>query len=766
MSIGEWLSCSGRWPAAIARAAGVRRAVWALLLVAATTAIYASVSLPQEVHLKVNEIAPRTIYSPRTIVNIPATDRVRQAAANSVQPVFITDGSITSTAMHAFLAAAAEIAQVRQELAAPASPPGRAVPSAASSSASSAASSSVDSTAVRLALAVSTLRENLGLTTLLPAADYQAVLLTDAGTLQTAEQQAGQDLNSMLSAGVLRQDIARDRQRLAAQIRQMHAPASVTALLAALAAQELVPNREQDPAATAAAKKLQANAVQPIKIARGQVIVTAGNPVTANQIINLQTAGLLRPGGAFGLVAGALVLAVLLAALCWAYLTQFHPRPLRDEVQLVLFGAVLVLTLGASRFGMVISPFLAPVAWAAMLGSAAFGPGVALFIAGVGALSVGVLNGSLAVAVSACAGAWTAVFTLRRLVQRTDFIRAGVYSAVVGAAVTALVVGPLLGQNLSLGASLLPQTSLSGSLLREVIASAATGLLSAVLAIGTLPLAEALGVLTPFRLLELADARQPLLHRLSVEAPGTYHHSIMVANLGEAACQAVGGDALLVRAAAYYHDIGKLKRPAFFVENQMGGENPHDKLSPQLSAMVITSHVRDGVEMAHRARLPEELVTFIRTHHGTTLVRYFYHAARAAADRAATGGSHAAPAVSEQDFRYEGPLPETREAAILMLADSIEAAVRSLKQPTVEQIEEMIRKIVADRLQDGQLDAAALTLRDVNAISITFRRILVGAYHARIEYPEQLAEQVVGSTASSLLHLPLPQDPGAAGPDL
>ena len=761
-SVWERLLSPWRSLVAVARDAAVRRAVWALLLVAATAVVYASVTLPREVNLKVNEVAPRTIASPRTIVNIPQTQSRRTAAAAAVQPVYTTDASITSSAVGAFQGAVAEIAQVRQGLGASPAQPGTATattsPSAARpSSSSTASSSSAASTAVRLALAVSTLRQNLDLTTLLPDADYQAVLLADAATLKSAEQAAGQDLNAILSAGIRRQDVVGDRQTLAAKIRRLSAPGGVTALLAPLAAQELVANRQADPVATAAKQKQVEDEVPPVTIARGQVIVRAGDPVTQEDMVNLRTAGLLHPGGPFGLLSGALLLAVLLAGLCWAYLAQFYPRPLHDEVQLVLFGSIVVLTLAAARFGQAISPFLAPVAWGAMLASAAFGPGVALFVAGVGALGVGILNNSLPVAISACVGAWTAVFTLRRLVQRTDFIRAGLYSALGGAAATALVVGLLLGPATASAGALISQSSATGSVLwEEIVASAVTGLLSAVLAIGTLPLAEALGVLTPFRLLELANAGQPLLHRLMVEAPGTYHHSLMVANLSEAACQAVGGDALLVRAGAYYHDIGKMKRPAYFVENQMGGQNPHDALSPQLSAMVITAHVREGAEMARRARLPEEIVSFIRSHHGTTLVRYFYHAAQTAAHRDAAGGTAAAPVVSEDDFRYDGPLPETRESAIVMLADGVEAAVRSLKRPTVEQIEEVIRKIVADRLQDGQLDRAALTLRDVNTISVTFRRILVGAYHARIEYPEQLAAEVAAVDRSGLRHLELP----------
>lgn len=716
------------------RSSVLRRVLWALLLVSATTGIYLSVSLTQQVHLKVGQIAPRDFYAPRTFENVPETDAARAAAAAAVPTVDSPSSTVIANATSAFQTAMGFISQERQSL----------TPSSSSSSASG--SSPADSLGVRLATAAAVLRQDLGLTVLLPNADYQAVLLANGQTLQSVEQQALADLGKAMSAGVTAQDLSADRASLEESIRELSAPPGVVDLLAQVAGQVMVADMEPNPVATAAAQRQAAAAVRPIHISTGEIIVARGSPVTAADITNLENAGLLQRGGPLGLVATASGLAILLALACWAYLRQFHPDTLGNDVQLLLFGGMLVVVLGATRMAMPNYAFLAPTAWAAMLATAAFGPGVALFVGALGGVSAGILADSLPVALSACASAWAAIFALRRLGQRGDFIRAGVLAALAGAAITALVSGPLLGES----------TGGVGALLRAVIPSAATGLLSAFLAIGTLPLAEAMGVLTPFRLQELGDSRQGLLHRLSAEAVGTYHHSLMVANLAEAACQAVGADALLARTAALYHDIGKLKRPAFFVENQLGGENPHDQLSPRLSAMVIRAHVRDGVEMARRARLPRELIDFIRTHHGTTLTGYFYHAAKKAAEAEAAAGGPVME-VAEEDYRYEGPLPSTRETAILMLADSVEAAVRSLKQPTAVQIEEMIQHILTDRLQDGQLDAAPLTLRDVNTISITFRRILLGAYHARIEYPEQLAEQVGGRPAG-VRQLPRPAE--------
>ncbi|HEY8393424.1 MAG TPA: HDIG domain-containing metalloprotein, partial [Thermaerobacter sp.] len=211
------------------------------------------------------------------------------------------------------------------------------------------------------------------------------------------------------------------------------------------------------------------------------------------------------------------------------------------------------------------------------------------------------------------------------------------------------------------------------------------------------------------------------------------HHSLMVANLAEAAVEEVGGNSLLARVGAYYHDVGKIKRPYFFIENQFGGENPHDRLSPNLSALIITAHVKDGVELARQHGLPEEIIRFIREHHGTTRVEYFLRRAQEQGEP---------DQVMEANFRYDGPPPTTRETAVVMLADAVEATVRSLGHLTPGRIEQVVRKVIKDRLNDGQLDQADLTLRDLDRIAAAFVRVLTGVFHHRIEYPEVVLREM------------------------
>jgi putative nucleotidyltransferase with HDIG domain len=278
----------------------------------------------------------------------------------------------------------------------------------------------------------------------------------------------------------------------------------------------------------------------------------------------------------------------------------------------------------------------------------------------------------------------------------------------------------IVGMGLAEGRELYPAAVVAGAW------GVAGGLLAGVAAIGVLPFVEQLfGLVTPIKLLELGNPAHPLLRRLQLEAPGTYHHSIMVSNLAEAAAEAVGADALLARIGTYYHDIGKLRRPAFFVENQLGIDNPHEKMTPSLSALTVAAHVRDGLELAREYGLPPVIQEFIAQHHGTTRLTYFHHQALERGD-----------AVDEATFRYEGPRPQRREVAIVMLADAVEAAVRSLTRPTPDRLEETVRRIVREKLEDGQLDECGLTFRDLDRIVGAFVRILSGMLHPRLEYPD------------------------------
>ncbi|MEK7435200.1 MAG: HDIG domain-containing metalloprotein [Cyanobacteriota bacterium] len=309
------------------------------------------------------------------------------------------------------------------------------------------------------------------------------------------------------------------------------------------------------------------------------------------------------------------------------------------------------------------------------------------------------------------------IFSLAKIQQRADLVKSGVIISAVNILLLGsikIIISPTLDFN---------------QFFNSMAWAAGTGIFSAVYSIGALPFLESIfGLVTSFKLFELANPNQPLLRQLMLKAPGTYQHSLIVGNLAEAAAEAINGDPLLTRVGAMYHDVGKMIRPYFFIENQQGLENQHSKISPRLSALVITSHVKEGIELAKEYKIPSIIIDFIPMHHGTSLVAYFFHQAKQTEKQ---------EDVLEEHFRYPGPKPRTKETAILMLADAAEAAVRAISKPSVEQIQKTIGKIIKARLEDGQLSEAPLTLVDLERISTEFLRVLQSLYHSRIEYPSE-----------------------------
>ena len=675
----------------LARDSGARRATWSTLFVLALAAVFASVALASQVSLQVGEASPTTIKAPRDFVDQGATAQARAAASARVPAVYRIDAGLLQQSLAAFDSVVAAINGARQ-------------------------ATGLTAAQRQTALAAQLPPD-------IPVDDQNAVLAADAETLAAVSTQARGDLSSVLQAGVRPSALAGTRDSLAADVRRLSYSAGVDDFFARLVASSAAADDLEDTAATQQAQATAAAGVAPVVIVTGQVIVREGDIVTAADLVRLRDAGLLRDQSAVTLALGALAVSLALWGLVWLFLRLHDREVLLRERALVLFGMIVLVSIALERALLPLSPYLVPAGAGTILFAVAFGAESAIFSAALLAAAAAVLTHSASVGLSVLAGGLVAAFSAGTLHQRRDLVRAGLYAGVASAAAAAALA--LLFGATSAEMQQLPSDALS---------AAASGVLAGILAVGCLTYIEDIfGILTPVRLLEMGNPNQPLLRRLVVEAPGTYHHSLMVGNLAEAAVQTLGGNALLVRIGALYHDIGKLKRPYFFIENQLGGSNPHDHLSPNLSALVIISHVRDGVELAREHHLPQEIVDLISTHHGTQLVSYFYERARQSAD-----GSE----VAEASFRYPGPLPTTLEQAALMLADGVEAAVRAARQPSVAEIESIVKKIVRDRLDTGQLDRAAVTLRDVDTIAGTFVRMLQGAYHARIQYPEQVVQEL------------------------
>lgn len=342
---------------------------------------------------------------------------------------------------------------------------------------------------------------------------------------------------------------------------------------------------------------------------------------------------------------------------------------------------------------------------------------------------------------------FVAIYLSNQVRKRSRLVTAGAYAG-VACICLAFTLGQI--QWPGIGADLAEWKMVGKQALSAVLVST----LTAIVVSGLLPLIEAaFRITTDVSWIELSDLNHPLLKKMTIEAPGTYHHSLVVATLAETAAEAIGARSVMCRVCSYFHDIGKMKKPAYFVENIGDGHNPHDELTPSMSALIVMAHVKDGVDMAIKHKLNAEIVNVIREHHGTSLIRFFYHRALKLRDEIRQqyeeGKAHEEdiPEVKAESFRYAGPKPRTRESAIISLADSVESASRSLQKPTVKKINELIDDIFRERLNDGQLDDAALTLSDLATIKSSFSKTLRSMMHTRIEYPklEEGAEKSKGT---------------------
>ncbi len=458
----------------------------------------------------------------------------------------------------------------------------------------------------------------------------------------------------------------------------------------------------------------------PVIIYKDERIISKDDVVTEDKFEVLKELNYIDSEGKpdYLLFIAVFLIILLLFILALIYLRSFHPKLYFDRNAIMLMCVVMLITTlfawtireFVPDFSYLLIPiFIAPVLMAIFLG---IEPAITVNLLLTFSFALMVGGNYDFMLISLLGGSCAAFFTVNAT-QRRKISLAGVILGCINVFIVVLI-------------GIIDKRSIE-----ELINSGGlvfiNGLFSIILAIGLLPFLEStFNVVTPLKLLELADPNHPLLKRLLMEAPGTYHHSLMVGNLAEVATREIGGNALLSRVGAYFHDVGKLKRPHFFKENQMA-DNPHDKLTPNLSTLVITSHTKDGEELALKYRLPKIIRDIIVQHHGTTMVAYFYHKATK---------TEKAEELKEENFRYEGPVPNTREAAVVMLADSVEAAVRAMPDKTQGKMEGLVHKIIKDKLDDGQLDRCDLTLKDLSIIADSFLQVLSGVFHERPEYPE------------------------------
>jgi putative nucleotidyltransferase with HDIG domain len=508
--------------------------------------------------------------------------------------------------------------------------------------------------------------------------------------------------------------------------------ASEQKLMAALVTPLVVANSAYSDSLTAKARVAAAAAVTPVvdTVAAGEILVSQGEKIDEAHMVRLAYFGLDKATVPWGKALAWIVLGIMVASLLLGWLWRYRPEYWHRGRTLVLIGLIFVVAGLAEKLvaGHAWLPYALPAAAVAMVLTVLLDAGAGLIVLALLAVVAGVAGGgSLELAAYTFLSGLAGLLAIGKGERQQFFLRAAIAVALAGIAV--IGVFTMMGQHDPTG------------MLQLSLAALAASVVAAVVTLGSFTLLGNLfGILTGSQLLELANPSQPLLRRLLIETPGTYHHSLTVGNLAERAAEAIGADPILARVAAYYHDVGKLGNPPVFIENQQG-ENIHDQLDPEDSAAILKQHVTDGVELAYRAHLPKPLIAFIPEHHGTTLISYFYAKARerAAAKHGGLGtaaGRAAADKIDQRLFRHNGPKPQSREAAVLMLADGVEASVRSLASRDEATIRAMVAQIISERLADGQFSECDLTMRDLERVREAFVGQLLGMYHQRIEYPQ------------------------------
>ncbi len=672
------------------RSALIRLVLFALFVAVGLGLTLALPSILQDEPLSVGAVSTRDVVAHQRVgyTSHILTEAEQVRAESAVEPVFTVDGSIARQQLTRVRQILSYIASIRQD--------------------SQASHEDKSRWITKISDVV------------LPASVISNVLSMDETTWQDVSNEVVYLLDGLMREGV-REDQLSQIQARVPQLISYTLSSEEAEVVAAFVRSLLKPNSFFDEERTSLARQLAREAVEPVRsvIEIGQVVLRRGDIVTPFHIEQMAALG-LQPSEQqwHGLASNWLFVSVL-SFLLGTYIWHARREILQHQRQLILLALVVVVAGIAAKLlipGHVLLPYFFPMASVAMLVSALLGAQLSIMVTIVLSLFVGfVSGGSLDLAVYALLGSLVAALTVSRPERLSTFAWAAGAIALVNSGVAASF-------------RLFSQTYDPAGMLQVVGASFANGIISASLTFTAFFwLGGIFGITTPLQLFELARPTHPLARRLLLEAPGTYHHSLIVGNLGERAAELIGADPLLVRVAALHHDVGKVLRPYFFVENQTSGENYHQQLDAKTSAQIIISHVKDSLELGRKYRFPTSVLDIVAQHHGTTNVGYFYQQATKETDSE----------VNAADFRYPGPRPRSKEAAIVMLADGVEAAVRASAPESAGEMERIVRKITNDRLVSGELDECDVTLRDLEQIRGAFVDVLRGVFHPRLQYPEK-----------------------------
>lgn len=686
-----------RWIPTLLRAEPRARTAAFVLVVGTLTAIVMLIAPPALVAFEAGVVADRSIKSPRSVsfVSESLTDAERDRAAAAVPKQFARNPGVSLGESGKLTTTVASITRIRQE--------------------------------------TSLIREQkIVALTRIAESSISPALATDLLDMDGAEwdtvtRELDKTLQSVYAPGIRDEQLEQARADIARAL-----PATWTdrqkRVGLELVRQHVKANEAQDVAATVAGQAAARASVVPVQVQviAGEVVVREGSVVTPQDVEKLRALGLASPGIDWTKGVGIFGWALLIAGVLALFIERYAEDAWTDDRRLVLVGlSLLVLTVVGRALvpGHTLLVFFAPFAAVAMMLSVLVGGRTALATQIAGALHVGIMSSQVDLVAYVLVPALLGIAAVRRATTAREFV-AGAFN-VAGGNLGVIAAFVLVGR----------PTDVVG-MLQLAGAGVSSGLLSGLVAFGGMVmLGHLFRITTVFELRELGDPNHPLLRQLLLRTPGTYHHSLLVANLSERAAEVIGAEPLVARVGAYYHDIGKMRNPVAFIENQTG-YNPHDELDPLVSAQIVSAHVRDGIALAERYHLPEQIREMIPGHHGTSVIRYFFQIAQ-----------QRGQSVDEQQFRHPGPKPASKEAGIVMLADGVEASVRSLAEKTPETIRLMVSKIVEEKVNDGQLDECALTLRDIHRITDAFCELLLGVYHERIPYPEDRIARL--PTASS-----------------
>ena len=676
---------------------------------------------PEKLDLSLFTVADRTIRSPSTVEDQQSTEKKRREAQDQVQDVYIVKKEYTQNRVDLITSIFESALELNDEI-------------KLNEKKQTPANGKVAEPSVPEKIDL--LKEKLTSTVTKDLSDQVFTALAKASDddLSIAKDLTVTAINNVMTKRIPADEVENAKKRVEEELKYSALSDSLKSAAIELGRYAVVQNEFYDPTATEELRQKAIDSVEPVKILQGQIIVEEGKLIDREIFRQLKLVGLLDNNSTIKPFVGLAIFVILILASVYSYFYQLKTQPEKWRTSLLLFGMIfsfgILLMKIISKLQIFDFAGIGYIFPAAVIGillkilveeKLAILSSILLAVCGSVLFNEGVSSAlNFSEGIYILFSALAAILFLSQNSQRSKILQAGLLASLVNLA----TIGSLLF--LANG-----QTSTTSYALYFVTALV-SGIGSAVLAIGLLPFLEgSFGILSTIKLIELSNPNHPLLKKILTEAPGTYHHSVMVANLAESACEAIGANGLLARVGCYYHDIGKTKRPNFFIENQMNRDNPHDKLPPEKSRNIIIAHAVDGAAILKKYGIPKEIVDIAEQHHGTSLLKYFYHKAK-----------QSGAEVKEEEYRYPGPKAQTKESAVVGIADSVEAAVRSMNQPKPEQIEQLVKNIIADRLQDDQLVECDLTLKELDIVSDTLCETVKGIFHSRIEYPEIIKQKV------------------------